>query len=76
MDRKIANIRERSILKNMISLLKVEEETLSPEKYLNLNEKDRLNIACTKIIPPRLGKFDFGKIRVTYRTPVYPKEDI
>jgi hypothetical protein len=60
-----------SIMNKTINLTKIEEETLSPEMYLGLNPKDRANIASTKIIPARLGKADFGKIRVTYKTPTY-----
>lgn len=54
-----------------IDLIRIEEEVLSPEKYLSLNEKERANVSCTKVIPARLGTADFGKIHVFYRTPTY-----
>jgi hypothetical protein len=54
-----------------IDLVKVDEENLSPENYLKLDERERANIISTKIIPSRLGKSDFGQIRVVYRTPTY-----
>ncbi|CAN5325784.1 hypothetical protein BH10PSE19_BH10PSE19_02150 [soil metagenome] len=45
--------------------------TLSPERYLNLNERERANIESTKIIPAVLGEKGFGKIQVTYKSPVF-----
>lgn len=60
-------------MNTLIDLIKVEEESLSPESYLNLNEKEKANISFTKIIPARIGKSDFGKIHVVYRNPTYKK---
>jgi len=54
-----------------IELIKVDEENLTPEKYLNLDERERANIVSTKIIPAQLGKSDFGQIRVVYRNQMY-----
>ncbi len=48
------------------------ESDLSPEEYLNLSEREKINIESCRIIPPSLGqKGDFGKIRVNYRSPIY-----
>lgn len=54
-----------------IVMVKIESENLSPEKYLQLDERERANITSAKVVPARLGKSDFGKIHVTYRTPTY-----
>lgn len=54
-----------------IHLNQVNEETLSPKQFANLNERDKVNIAFTQIIPPRLGNNDFGKIKVHYKRPIY-----
>jgi hypothetical protein len=48
----------------------VDSETMSPEKYLNLSDRYKMNISQTRIIPAQLGKKDFGKIQVIYRMPV------
>jgi hypothetical protein len=58
-------------MKRIIQVSRVEKEVLSPEKYLNLNKKEKSNISFSEIIPARLGKSDFGKIMVHYRTPIY-----
>ena len=58
-------------MKRPILLKRVEKEALSPEKFLSLNQRDKLNISFAEIIPARLGKADFGKILVHYRTPIY-----
>ncbi len=58
-------------MKRTIQVKRVEQEVLSPEKFLNLNQKEKSNISYSEIVPARLGKADFGKIRVRYRTPVY-----
>ena len=58
-------------MKRPILLKIVEKEALSPEKFLSLNQRDKLNISFAEIIPARLGKADFGKILVHYRTPIY-----
>ena len=54
-----------------IDLIKINEENLSPEAYLNLSVREKMNIASMKIVPARLGKADFGRIQVTYKTPTY-----
>jgi hypothetical protein len=58
-------------MKNVIQMNRIEKEVLTPEKFLNLNEKDKANISYSEIIPPRLGHSDFGKIKVHYKLPLY-----
>lgn len=58
-------------MSNYISMNKIEEELLSPEKFLNLNEKEKMNIISSRIIPPKLGDKGYGKIKVIYRNPIY-----
>jgi len=58
-------------MKQAIQLKRVEKEILSPENFLNLNKKDKSNVSYSEIVPARLGKDDFGKIRVHYKIPVY-----
>jgi len=49
------------------------EEILTPDKFLSLGEKDKLNISYSEIIPARLGESTLGRIRVHYKTPRYIK---
>ncbi|CZH72000.1 TPA: hypothetical protein I9507_001815 [Legionella pneumophila] len=58
-------------MKRTIQVSRIEKEILTPEKFLNLNKKEQMNISHTEIIPARLGKADFGKIMVHYKNPVY-----
>lgn len=58
-------------MKKIFQAQKVDMEVLSPEKYLSLKAKDKSNISHTEIIPSSLGKNDFGKIKVHYKTPIY-----
>lgn len=58
-------------MKQAIYLNRVEKEILSPEKFLNLNQKEKSNIYFSEIVPARLGKPDFGKIMVHYKNPIY-----
>lgn len=58
-------------MKSTIQLARVDKESLSPEKFLNLSQKEKSTIAYSEIVPARLGQADFGKIRVHYKTPIY-----
>jgi len=58
-------------MKKSIQLKRVEKEVLSPESYLKLNKQELINISNSEIIPPRLGKNDFGRILVHYKNPIY-----
>lgn len=44
---------------------------LSARAYLQLTQEERTNIVKVRMIPPQLGRHDFGKFEVTYRRPVY-----
>ena len=54
-----------------IYLNKINEEILSPKQFARLKEGDKVNIAYTEVVPPRLGQKDFGKIKVHYKRAVY-----
>lgn len=54
-----------------IQAVKIESETISPERYLNLSENEKMNISQARIIPPQLGQKDFGKIQITYKSPIF-----
>lgn len=47
------------------------QEDLTPKEYLQLLQESPGIIKETKIIPPKLGGRDFGRIRVRYRYPYY-----
>lgn len=44
---------------------------ISASDYLRLTVEDRANIAKIRIIPPALGRADFGGFEVTYKRPVF-----
>lgn len=44
---------------------------ISASDYLRLTVEDRANIAKVRIIPPALGRHDFGGFEVTYKRPVF-----
>ena len=46
-------------------------QTVSLEEFLRLYETREAEIKSVKIIPPRLGNKDFGKILIEWRNPVY-----
>lgn len=54
---------------------KIDSEFISAEKYANLSAGEKSNIESTKIIAPKLGDNNFGKIQIIYRTPIY-KENV
>lgn len=66
-----SNIKKGIIMKQTIQVKRLDREELSPEKFLKLSKKEQLNISYSEIIPARLGKADFGKIMVHYKTPLY-----
>ncbi len=47
------------------------EEILTPQKFSNLSDQELLNISSFNIIPAKLGKGNFGNIKVQYKTPRY-----
>lgn len=46
-------------------------DELDPEEYLALTQAERDNIKEEFIIPPSFKKYDFGKIGVIYKLPVF-----
>ncbi len=52
-------------------LFPVTEKNLTAEEFLSLTEEERGKIRCVKIIPPRIGRRDFGGFKVTMKSPVY-----
>ncbi len=44
---------------------------LTPKAYLRLTPEERANITSIRLIPPDLGRRDFGGLDVIYRRPVY-----
>ncbi|QFS66550.1 hypothetical protein [Delftia tsuruhatensis] len=55
----------------VIDVVPVMEETLSPQEFIELVHKDPGLIARTAIALPQLGKAGFGRIRVEYSRPRY-----
>ena len=47
----------------------VTERFVSPTYIVNLDEAHIENIAKVESSPPRIGSDDFGKFKITYRTP-------
>ena len=56
---------------DIIDMVRVDKELLTPEEYLKLREKDSISIKQTRIVPARLGDNGFGKIEVTYKSARY-----
>lgn len=48
-------------------------ETVTPEKFVEIYEKERDNIRSARVVPGKLGDRHFGKIVVERKTPVYRK---
>ncbi len=46
-------------------------QTVTPEEYLRILGQRRDEILSVRIIPPRLGNKDFGKILIEWKNPVY-----
>ena len=46
-------------------------EVVTPREFLKITKKQESNIKSVKIIPPRLGGSNFGKIRIEYITPIF-----
>jgi len=65
----------RSLKKNNNSFSRVLEPTtqryVTAEFVVSLDRKDMDNIQRIEYSPPKLGDTDFGKFKVTYKTPVF-----
>ena len=44
---------------------------VTPREFLKLSAAERRNIKTSRILAPRLGSRNFGKIRVEYNSPVF-----
>lgn len=44
---------------------------LEPAEFVKRFEKDRCEFKSFRIVGPKLGSADFGKIRVHLKTPIY-----
>lgn len=44
---------------------------MSPARFAALTEKERQNIATSRIVAPQLGHRGFGGVQVTFRRPIY-----
>ena len=53
------------------NLFPVTEKDITAEEFLSLTEEERAKIRYVKIIPPRIGHQDFGKFKVTMKSPMY-----
>ena len=47
------------------------QELVSPERYLEILENGRANVASVRVVPPTLGEKGFGSLLVDYKRPVY-----
>lgn len=56
---------------NLIDLKPQQEERLSFERFVNLSEAERSEIAEIELVPPTLGREGFGHIVVKYRAPKF-----
>jgi hypothetical protein len=57
--------------KKVTNLVPIRVQVVSLEKYLEIYEKKRGEIQSAKIIPPQLGRNDFGRIVVEWKNPVF-----
>lgn len=46
------------------------ERIISAEQVANLTQREIENVAKIEFTPPKIGGSDFGKFKVTYKTPV------
>jgi hypothetical protein len=46
------------------------EKIISAEQVANLTPREIENVARIEFTPPKIGGNDFGKFKVTYKTPV------
>lgn len=48
----------------------ISERFVSPEHVVTISQAQYENIDRIEFSPPRLGDADFGKFKITYKTPV------
>lgn len=56
---------------NVLDARVITDEVLTPKRFVELNAEEKAKIKTVEIVPPVLGKKDFGGIRVYYKTPIY-----
>jgi hypothetical protein len=54
-----------------ISLTPLRFQVVTAEEFLKLYEEKSSEIQSVKIMPPRLGNKDFGKILIEWKNPVF-----
>ena len=59
------------IKQNVIDFYPHSSEEMEPMEFLNLVQDGKRSIESVKILPPRMGSNDFGRIKVIFKTPVY-----
>lgn len=57
-----------------LKAIRVISEQVSPQQFLRLSSIEKANIAESRIIPPKLGENEFGKIEISYKDPFYKVE--
>lgn len=55
----------------LFDMKKYDSHILDAADYLKLSESEKANIIHSRIIPATFGGKDFGKIEVSFKTPVY-----
>lgn len=63
--------RPRKRISPEIPMMPMRFQTVTPEEYLRILGQRRDEILSVRIIPPRLGNKDFGKILIEWKNPVY-----
>lgn len=60
------------LLNSMMERLRVPTSTelMRPKEFVNLTQTQKDNIQTCQFVPPSLGDDHFGRVRVTYKTPV------
>ncbi|MDO4952475.1 MAG: hypothetical protein Q4E34_01435 [Synergistaceae bacterium] len=58
-------------MRQVIDMVRVDKEILTPEEYIKLKETNPNSIKSTRIVPCTFGKDGFGKIEVTYHAARY-----
>ena len=54
-----------------ISLAPLRFQVVTPEEFIEIYNERSSEILSAKIVPPKLGSNDFGKILVEWKNPVY-----
>jgi hypothetical protein len=56
---------------NTFSANRIDHEIMKISQFMKLTDDDKKEIETVRIIPPKLGNKDFGKVFVQYKTPKY-----